>query len=70
MSEDDTSSSIESHIVMPSSSARDTAYADRPGLASDCRRMPKAAARSATEKPMAPRPMIPMVDPSSPSALL
>ena len=70
MSEVDTSSSRESHIVMPSSSARADAAADRSALASACTRMPNAAARSATEKPMEPRPMMPMVDPSNPSALL
>ena len=70
MSEDDTSSSIESTIVMPSSSARVTTRGARPSLATDWTRMPNAAARSATAKPMEPRPMMPIVDPSRPSALL
>ncbi len=69
MSEVETSSSSESHIVMPSSSARATVCSERPGLASDWTRMPNAAARSATAKPIEPSPMMPMVEPSRPSAL-
>ena len=70
MSDEESSSPIESHIVMPRSSARVSTYDDRPFLASDRTSMPNAAARSATARPMEPRPMMPMVDPSSPPALL
>ena len=70
MSDEDSSSANESHIVMSSSSARDTTCAARPGLASDWILMPNAAARSATARPIEPRPMMPIVDPSRPPALL
>ena len=55
--------------MIPSSSARATAAADRPSRATDWIRMPNAAARSATRNPIEPSPRIPIVEPSRPSAL-
>ncbi len=70
MSEELTSSSSDSHQVTPISSARATTCALRPDLATAWTWIPKAAARSATPSPIEPSPTMPMVEPSSPPALL
>ncbi len=55
-------------MAIPSSAALDSTYASR-GFATAWTLIPNAAARSATPSPMEPRPMMPMVEPSSPVAL-
>ncbi len=68
MSEVVSSSSREEQMVMPSSAMRVSTYASR-GFSRACTLMPNDTARSATESPIEPSPMMPMVFPSSPAAL-